>query len=165
MIATRQSHEPGHHRKFLVVVDETPECDRAVYYAGRRAARTQGALVLLAVLELDGANQQWLGVADLMRAEAEDEARMRLDKFTARARQVADVSAECVIRTGNKADAIAALIAEDRDIAILVLGAGTGKEGPGPLVSQLAGSYAARFPVPVTIVPGSLSDEELDAVA
>ncbi|MGQ3672337.1 universal stress protein [Xanthobacter sp. TB0136] len=165
MTATRQSHEPGHRRKFLVVVDETPECDRAVYYAGRRAARTQGGLVLLAVLEMAGANQQWLGIADLMRAEAEDEARMRLDKFTARARQVAGVSAECVIREGNKADAITDLIAEDRDIAILVLGAGTGKEGPGPLVSQLAGSYAARFPVPVTIVPGSLSDDALDAVA
>lgn len=165
MTATRQSYEPGHRRKFLAVVDETPECDRAVYYACRRAAHTQGGLVLLAVLELPGANQQWLGVADLMRAEAEDEARARLEKFSARAKQVADVTAECVIREGNKADCIAALIAEDRDIAILVLAAGTGKEGPGPLVSHLASSHAARFPVPVTVVPGGLTDEELDAVA
>ncbi|MGQ3675021.1 universal stress protein [Xanthobacter sp. TB0139] len=165
MTSTRQSYEPGHRRKFLVVVDETPECDRAVYYAGRRAARTQGGLVLLGVLKLEEANQQWLGVADLMRAEAEDETRARLEKYAVRARQVANVSAECVVREGSTADAIAQLIAEDLDIAILVLAAGTGKEGPGPLVSSLAGPHSGGFPVPITIVPGALSDKELDAVA
>lgn len=161
----RQSHEPGHRRKFLAVVDDTPECDRAVYYASRRAAGTAGGLVLLGVLELEGVNQQWLGVADLMRAEAQEAMQARLEKFAARARQVAGVEAEFAIREGAKADAILNLIAEDRDIAILVLAAGTGSEGPGPLVATLAHTHASRFPVPITIVPGALSDEELDALA
>ncbi|MEP9354214.1 universal stress protein [Xanthobacter sp. KR7-65] len=165
MIPTRQSREPGHRRKFLVVVDDTPECDRAVYYAARRAAGTEGGVVMLGVLELEGVNQQWLGVADLMRAEAHEEMEARLAKYTARARQVAGVTPECVIREGTKAEAIAALIHEDRDIAILVLAAGTGKEGPGPLVTSLAGAHAARFPIPVTIVPGALTDADLDAMA
>ncbi|QRG08036.1 universal stress protein [Xanthobacter dioxanivorans] len=165
MIATRQSHEPGHRRKFLVVVDDTPECDRAVYYASRRAAGTEGGLVLLGVLELEGVAQQWLGVADLMRAEAHEEMEARLEKFVARARQVAGLTPECVIREGEKAEIIAALIHEDRDIAILVLAAGVGKEGPGPLVSSLAAGRAASFPIPVTIVPGALTDAELDALA
>lgn len=165
MILTRQSREPGHRRKFLVVVDDTPECDRAVYFASRRAAGTEGGMVLLGVLELDGVNQQWLGVADLMRAEAREEMEARLAKYAARARQVAGIEPEFAIREGGKAEAIGTLIGEDRDIAILVLGAGVGKDGPGPLVSALAAGYAARLPIPVTIVPGGLTDAELDALA
>ncbi len=165
MTPTRLSREPGHYRKFLAVVDDTPECDRAVYYASRRAANSQGALVLLGVVELEGVNQQWLGVGDLMRVEAYEEMQERLDKYAARARQVADVTAELVLREGTKAEALAALIAEDRDIAILVLAAGTGKDGPGPLVTHLASAQSFHFPVPVTIVPGALTDSELDALA
>ncbi|MFS8036079.1 universal stress protein [Xanthobacter sp. AM11] len=165
MVLTRQSREPGHRRKFLVVVDDTPECDRAIYYASRRAAGTDGGVVMLGVLELEGVNQQWLGIADLMRAEAHEEMQARLDKYAARARQVAGIAAELIIREGSKADAITALIHEDRDIAILVLAAGMAKEGPGPLVSSLAAGHASRFPIPVTIVPGALSDMELDALA
>lgn len=163
--APRRSREPGHRRKFLVVVDDTPECDRAVYYAARRAAGTGGALLLLGVLELEGANQQWLGIADLMRAEAQDDMGARLEKFAARARQVAAVDAEPVIREGTKADAVISLIVEDEDIAILVLAAGVGKEGPGPLVSALVGFHSGHFPVPITIVPGALTDAEIDALA
>lgn len=164
-IPPRQSREPGHRRKFLVVVDDTPECDRAVYYAARRAAGTEGGVVMLGVLELEGVSQQWLGVADLMRAEAHEEMEARLAKYVARARQVAGVAPETVIREGALAEAIGAVIHEDRDIAILVLAAGTGKEGPGPLVASLAAGHAARFPIPVTIVPGALTDQELDGLA
>ncbi|MFG1477230.1 universal stress protein [Xanthobacter sp. V4C-4] len=163
--APRRSRESGHRRKFLVVVDDTPECSRAVHYASRRAADTGGDLLLLGVLELEGAHQQWLGVADLMRAEAQDEMSARLDKFIARARQVAGVEAQAVIREGTKADAVITLIGEDEDIATLVLAAGVGKEGPGPLVSALVGFHAGHFPVPITLVPGALSDAEIDALA
>ena len=60
------------------------------------------------------------------------------------------------------AEEILKLIDEDEDIGILTLAAGTGKEGPGPLVTNL-GKTAGSFPIPVAIVPGHLSDEELDA--
>ncbi|MFG1295243.1 MULTISPECIES: universal stress protein [Xanthobacter] len=163
--APRRSREPGHRRKFLVVVDDTPECDRAVYYASRRAAGTGGALLLLGVLELEGVNQQWLGIGDLMRVEATDDMSARLQKFVARARQVAGVDAETVIREGTKAEAVLASIAEDEDVAILVLAAGVGREGPGPLVSALVSFHSGHFPVPITIVPGALTDAEIDALA
>lgn len=161
----RQSHEPGHRRKFLVVIDDTPECDRAVYYAARRAARTSGGLVMLTVLQLADVQSQWLGVADLMRAEATDQARERLDHFAARARGVAGVEAESVIRDGRIAEEILHLIESDEDIAILVLAAGTGSEGPGPLVTSLAHGAWTGLAVPITIVPGGLSDGEIDALA
>ena len=69
-----------------------------------------------------------------------------------------------MIRDGDKAEQILKLIDEDEDIAILVLAAGTGKEGPGPLVASL-GKTAGSYPIPVAIVPGHLSDEDLDALS
>ncbi|MEW6255443.1 MAG: universal stress protein [Pseudomonadota bacterium] len=165
MSPKRQIHEPGHRRKFLVVVDDTPECDRALYYAARRAARTGSGVTMLGILALEEMRQQWLGVADLMRAEETEAMQQKLDRFAARARQISGVAAEGVIREGDKAEALRSVIAEDRDIAVLVLAAGTGSDGPGPLVGLLAGPASARFPIPVTIVPGTLSDEELDALA
>jgi nucleotide-binding universal stress UspA family protein len=165
MSAKRKSFEPGHLRKFLVVVDETPECDRAVYYAARRAARTGGKLVLFAAISLGQEGQQMFGVGDLMREEAREEAGSRLDHFSARARNLAGIDPERVLREGAKADEILKFIDEDEDIAILVLAAGTAKEGPGPLVSSIAGAGSGTFPIPITIVPGHLKDEELDAMA
>ncbi|WP_428032312.1 universal stress protein [Ancylobacter sp.] len=161
----RQSHEPGHRRKFLVFADDTPECDRALYYAARRAARTGGAVVLLSVLQLEDAPSQWLGVADLMRAEATDKAEARLDLLSSRAKGISGIESERVVREGGIAEQILKIIEEDEDIAILVLAAGTGHEGPGPLVASLAKGVWAGLPVPVTIVPGSLSDTEIDALA
>jgi nucleotide-binding universal stress UspA family protein len=120
----RKSFEPGHLRKFLVIVDETPECDRAVYYAARRAARTGGRLVLFATITIGEEGQQWLGVGDLMREEAREEADGRLDHYAARARNLAGVDPERVLREGVKAEAILSYIDEDEDIGILVLAAG-----------------------------------------
>ncbi|HSI41863.1 MAG TPA: universal stress protein [Xanthobacteraceae bacterium] len=161
----RQSLEPGHRRKFLVVVDQSAECDRAVYFAARRAARTEGGLVLLGVIDLEDAGSQWLGVAELMRAEAADAAQARLDHYTARARSVAGVEAEGVLRAGGLAGEVAGLIEHDPDIAVLVLANGAGDEGPGPLLAALAGGLWLRLPVPITIVPGTLSDAELEALS
>lgn len=165
MSRSRKSYEPGHKRKFLVIVDATPECDRAVYYGTRRAARTNGKLVMLAVVPVGESNQQWLGVGDLMRQEAHEEVEKRLDHFAARARNLGGVEAERVVREGAIADEVLKAIDADGDIDILVLAAGVGNEGPGPLVTSLAGAGASTFPIPITIVPGNLSDEELDALS
>lgn len=164
MNSKRRSGEPGHRRKFLVIIDDSPECDRAVYYASRRAQNTGGKLLMLYVLA-PGDFQHWLGVENIMRAEAQDEARRVLGEFAEKARKWAEVEPEMVIREGNRADEVVNLIDEDADVSILVLAAATGKEGPGPLVSSIATKAAATFPIPITIVPGSLSDEEIQAVS
>ncbi|WP_436643654.1 universal stress protein [Microbaculum sp. FT89] len=164
MNTKRRSGEPGHRRKFLVIIDDSPECDRAVYYASRRAQNTGGKLLMLYVLA-PGDFQHWLGVENIMRAEAQDEARRVLGEFAEKARKWAEVEPEMVIREGNRADEVVNLIEEDSDVSILVLAAATGKEGPGPLVSSIATKAAATFPIPITIVPGSLSDEEIQAVS
>lgn len=163
---SRPNEMPAEHsRAFLVVIDETPECDRAVYYASRRAARTHGKLIMVAVASPPGGNQEWLGVSELMRAEALEEAEGRLDEFAARARNLAGIDPQRVVREGKKPEEILKLIQENREIAILVLAAGTGAEGPGPLVASLAGGGSGSFPIPITIVPGHLTDAQLDALS
>jgi nucleotide-binding universal stress UspA family protein len=139
---------------------------RRLLRGATRAARTGGKLVLFAAVQVGGQDvQQMFGVGDLMREEAREEAEGRLDHFAARARNLAGVDPERVLREGAKADEILKYIDEDEDIAILVLAAGTSKEGPGPLVSSIAGAGSGTFPIPITLVPGHLKDEELDAMA
>ena len=163
MSRRRRSYEAGHKPKWLVVIDDTPECDRAVYFASRRAARVGAGVVMLRVIETQDRNQQWLGVADIMKAEAHEEANAALDKFATRANGIAGITPERVVREGKTAEEILSLIENDEDIAILVLAAGLSKEGPGPLVSGI-GKSAGEYPIPLAIVPGHLSDEELDAM-
>jgi nucleotide-binding universal stress UspA family protein len=164
MSLRRRCYEPGHKAKFLVVIDDSPECDRAVYFASRRAARVAVSVVMLRVIETHDHGPQWLGVADIMRAEAHEEANEMLARFAARSNGIAGITPECVIREGDTPEQIVKLIEEDEDIAVLVLAAGVGSEGPGPLVSNL-GKTAGTFPIPVAIVPGHLTDEELDAMS
>jgi nucleotide-binding universal stress UspA family protein len=163
MSTRRRSYESGHKPKFLVVIDDTPECDRALYFASRRALRIGATVVMLRVIETQDRNQQWLGVADIMRAEAHDEANTALDRHAARSSSITGAQPERVIREGALAEELLKLIDEDEDIAALILAAGTSNEGPGPLVSSLAKS-AGTFPVPIAVVPGQLSDEDLDSM-
>src|SRR5262249_9410153 len=104
------------------------------------------------------------GRAATVRAGARGRANARTERSRSRANGVAGLTPERAIREGEVADEILNLIEEDEDIAILVLAAGTGKEGPGPLVSSLS-KTAGAYPIPVAIVPGHLSDEELDAMS
>ena len=163
MSLKRRSYEAGHKPKYLVVIDASPECDRAVYYASRRAARTGASVVMLLVIEPHDRHQQWLGVADIMKAEAHEEANAALERAAGRANGIAGVTPERVVREGSTAEEILGLIEDDEDIAILVLAAGLAKEGPGPLVTTVS-STAGDYPIPVAIVPGHLTDEELDAM-
>jgi nucleotide-binding universal stress UspA family protein len=160
----RRSYEPGHSPKFLVVIDDTPECDRALYFASRRALRIGATVLMLRVIETDDHGQQWLGVADIMRAEAHEEANAVLDRHAARSAAITGVMPQRVIREGGSAQELLALIEDDEDIAILVLAAATGSEGPGPLISTLTRN-AGEYPIPIAIVPGNLSDEDIDTMA
>jgi len=163
MVSKRLSRLEGHRRKFMAVIDGTPECQRAVHYAGRRAKNSNGGLVLVYVIP-EGDFQQWLGVEEIMRAEAREEAEAVVAKSAQAVRETIGIEPEIVIREGSAAEQINMVIEEDRDIAILVLAASSAKEGPGPLVSSVAGKGAA-FPIPVTVLPDTLTNEELDALA
>ena len=164
MSTQRRSYETGHKPKCLVIVDETAEWDRAVYYASRWAMRSGGSVVMLRVIETEDQNQQWLGVADIMRAEAEEDANAALDRAAARANGIAGITPERVIREGDLTEQILEAIEHDVDITMLVLAANPGAEGPGPLITTMA-KTAGSFPIPVVIVPGDLGDADIDALS
>jgi nucleotide-binding universal stress UspA family protein len=155
---------PMTRRKFLAVVDETPECRVALHYAARRAQHTGGLVTLIFVIE-PADFQQWGGIERKMAEEAREEAESALHAASKVVNDILGAMPELIIREGRTAEEIRAFIAEDRAVSILVLAAGTAKEGPGPLVSAVAGPTAGAFPIPVTIVPGSLTDEQIDALA
>jgi nucleotide-binding universal stress UspA family protein len=148
-------------RKFLVVVDDTPECRLALRYAARRALKTRGAVTLLYVISPQDF-QHFLGVEQIMRQEARQEAEHVLHILAEEINSIAGLMPELVIREGDRKDEVLALIEEDPSIRILVLGAGTGKDGPGPLVSALAGQMSGSLSIPITIVPGRLDADRID---
>jgi len=164
----RQIFLEGHKRKFLVVVDETPECESALAFAGSRAKRTKGQLALLYVIEPEDEALHWLGVEEIAREEGQSKAKavFRLFGRKLKAMGFENLAPEEIIREGSKAEEITKLIEEDADIGVLVLGASKDPSGPGPLVSSLAGGkLAGVFPIPITVVPGHLSTEEILALA
>jgi nucleotide-binding universal stress UspA family protein len=149
-------------RKFLVVVDETPECLNAIRFAARRAKKSGGGLQMLFVIRPEEF-QHWLGVQDLMRKEAREAAEARFDEVAGKVIENVGLTPEFVIREGDTVDEVLAQIREDPEIGVLVLGAGV-ENGPGPLVTYLVGKMAGEMPVPITVVPGSLSRDEVIAL-
>jgi len=163
----RRVFEEGHRRKFLVIVDGTPECSVALFFAARVAQRTGGWICLMHILEKKSVGS-WSGFGDLNQGGGDARAkelfyayREKLVEFGYR-----DLKTETVYREGDKADEIIRFIEQDEDVAVLVLGAASDRSGPGPLVSSLGtGTSAGDFPVPIYIVPGTLTFEEIAALA
>ncbi len=149
-------------RKFLVVLDDSRECLNAMRFAAMRAAHTNAGVEILAVIPNEEFNH-WLGVGDLMREEKRESIEAHFEVFAKWMRDKQGVDPELVIREGEPLTEIIAQIRDDPEIGVLVLGASTEKKGPGPLVSQLSRS-SGSLPVPITIVPGDLSKERLEAI-
>lgn len=163
----RRSFEQGHFRKFLLVVDESQEVEAALYYAASRIQHSSGAISMLYVIEPQEF-QHWMGVKQVQVEEETNKAKALFRMFRRKLGLAGfeSVAVEEVIREGKIADELIALIDTDEDVAILVLGAATDAKGPGPLVSTLAaGTAAGTFPIPITIVPGNLSLDDIKALA
>jgi nucleotide-binding universal stress UspA family protein len=152
--------------KFLVIASDAPEARLAAFFAGRRAKRSNARVALLAVIEPPEFGH-WATVAETMRAEAEEKAEILLHEFAAEVKAQSGEDPETLIREGEMVDEIRGLIDEDRLISILVLGASAEASGPGPLVSSLAKNpaYLGARPIPVTVVPGAMTRDELRRLA
>ena len=149
-------------RKFLVVLDDSKECLNAMRFAAMRAAKTGGGVEILSIIPPEEFNH-WIGVGDLMRAEAKERIEVHFEVFAKWMRDRQGVNPSLVIREGEVVPEILAQISEDPEIGILVLGASTDKKGPGPIVTQLS-KNAGSLPIPITVVPGDLSKERLEAI-
>ena len=149
-------------RKFLVVLDDSRECLNAMRFAALRAAHTGAGVTILSVIPPEEF-QHWIGVADIMRQEARERIEAHFEVFAKWMRDRQGIDPELVIREGEPVAEILDLIREDNQIGILVLGAGIDKSGPGPLVTQMSKS-SGSLPIPITIVPGEMSKERLEAI-
>jgi nucleotide-binding universal stress UspA family protein len=149
-------------RKFLVVLDDSRECLNAMRFAALRAAHTGAGVQILSVIPPEEF-QHWIGVADIMRQEARERIVAHFEVFAKWMRDRQGIEPELVIREGEPVNEILDQIREDAQIGVLVLGAGTDKSGPGPLVTQMTRN-SGTLPIPITIVPGEMSKERLEAI-
>ncbi|UZD90129.1 universal stress protein [Cognatishimia activa] len=149
-------------RKFLVVLDDSRECLNAMRFAAMRARKTNGGVEILSIIPPEEF-QHWIGVGDIMRQEARERIEAHYEVFAKWMRDRQGIDPELVIREGELVTEILAQVSADPDVGVLVLGAGTDKGGPGPLVTQLARA-SGTLPIPITVVPGDLSKERLEAI-
>ncbi len=149
-------------RKFLVVLDDSTECLNAMRFAAMRAAKTNAGVEILAVIPPEEFNH-WIGVGDIMREEARERIHAHFEVFAKWMRDKQGIDPELVIREGEPLTEVISQVTDDPEIGVLVLGASTEKNGPGPLVSQLSRS-SGSLPVPITIVPGNMSKERLQDI-
>lgn len=150
-------------RIFLVVVDDSEEMRVALHFAARRAMHTGGRVALLYVQQ-PAEFQHWMAVGDLMREEAREEAESLMQKVSAEVKEWSGNYPVVHMREGDVREELEKILDEEESISVLVLAASTESAGPGPLISHLISKGGARFRVPITIVPGSLGDQEIIAI-
>jgi len=148
-------------RVFLVVVDDSPELRVSLRYAALRARRTGGRVALLHVMEPPD-RQTWMALESLMREESRAEAEELVGRHADTVAALTGTTPVVHIREGLAHDELLALIDEDPTISILVLAAAVSDAGPGPLISALSSKLIGRLRVPLTIVPGGLTDLQID---
>lgn len=153
-------------RKFLVVVDDTPEFDSALRFAARRARSTGGRVVLLRAIP-PSAFEHWSGVREEIERQQREEAEALLNRIGEKAAELSGAAPIFLVEEAETRDAIRKAVEEDEDIKILVLAAATGNRGPGPLVAAVAkeGAGLGGRRLPVTVVPGDLSEAEVEDLA
>ena len=150
-------------RVFLVVVDDSPERAVALRYAALRAAKSGGRVALLRVVE-PVEQAEWAGIGAMMAAERLEEAESLLAGLAAQVKAITGGLPMLITREGKTADQLLALLAEDPRISILVLASAADSKGPGPLIQALTGRLAPKMTVPMTVVPGTMTEAELDRV-
>lgn len=150
-------------RTFLCVVDESAELHQALRYACRRARATQGRVALLYVVE-PVEFQHWMAVGHLMAEERREQAEEMLQVVSSVVQKLSGITPVVFIREGKLTDELMQLLETEHDLSVLVLGAAPRSEQAGRVISHVL-KRVGRLPIPVTIVPGGLSDEQIDMIS
>lgn len=160
-MASKKTSASEPTRVFLVVVDGSEELHQALYYAARRAKRLDGRIALMHCIP-PAEFQHWAGVGELMREEARDEAENLLKANGEYINELTGKMPEIYLREGDPKVELINLIDEVNDFSMLILGGNTDGESSGPLINYLTTKGASVCRIPITIVPGNLSDEDID---
>jgi len=156
----QQSHA-ALNRKFIVVVDDSPECERAIHFASGRAAHTIGGRVSLFRALPKAHFMHWVAAEDMARDEAWAEAEELMTSLATRIHDHVGLYSEVIIHEGDPKEGLMELLAGDDEVFALILGAKTGGS-PGPLVEYFSGEVSGNLPCPVVIVPGGLDPDHID---
>lgn len=157
--AATRKHVPG-RVKFLVCVDRRPQSRVAVRYACRRAKNTDGSVSLLHVIE-PPEFQHWAAVGDVMEDERREDAEQLLNDLSIEVNDWAGVRPELIVREGEIGEEILAQATEDPEIDVLVVGAAAPTDKSFSLITFLAGKLLGHLAVPLVVVPGNLTDEQI----
>ena len=148
---------------FLVVVDDSEEMHHALQFACGRANAVGGKVGLMYCI-VPAEFEYWAGVGELMRAEAREEAEANMAVHAQYAQQLTGEMPVLYVREGDIRDELLTLINEEPQISLLVLGADTNSETAGPLITFMMAKGMAKCRVPITVVPGNLTDDQIDAL-
>ena len=148
---------------FLVVVDDSEEMHHALQFACGRASAIGGKVGLMYCIA-PAEFEYWAGVGELMRAEAREEAEAKMAIHASYAQELIGELTVMYVRQGDVREELLALIDEEPQISLLVLGADTTSETAGPLITFMMAKGAAQCRVPITVVPGNLTDDQIDAL-
>ncbi len=150
-------------RIYLVVIDDSPEAGIALRFAARRAVKTGGGVEILTVIP----PQEFIAFGGIQ-ATIEEEAHLHAQGLVAGAAgallEESGLRPSITVREGEAPKIIREMIAANPDIAALVLGAAA-IGAPGELIAHFAGTDAGALPVPVMIIPGSLTREAIDRLS
>lgn len=151
-------------RTFLVIVDDTHEMRVALHYACRRV-RNGGGRVSLLYVQTPAEFQHWYSIGELMRTQSREEAENLLQKLAHEVLELSGKMPVLYLREGMRREEILSLLQEDKEISVLVLGASVGPKGPGPLVVELTSDFVSSVQLPITLVPGNLTPEQINLIA
>lgn len=151
-------------KKFLIVIDESKELEKAIYFAVKRAIHTDGKLSLLYIVD-PAVNAQWSRIENLIEQEATSEAKKLCREWTQKIKSRFDIESEIIIKMGDRCEELLKLVGEDKNIRFLVLASSANNEEPGPLIKALTGKKIKDLSIPMVIIPGSLSEKEIDLIA
>lgn len=163
-VTAPKRHAPKAERIFLVVVDDSPEMKVALRFACRRAEHTGGRVALLYVIPKGSSFGHWMSIEDMIEEEAREEAEQIVNAHAETVTELTGQMPAVHIRDGMPGEELVNLIEEDQGISVLVLATSAGGKGPGPLIQALTGKRFATLRVPLTLVPGTLTDSEIDAL-
>ena len=151
-------------KKFLVVIDESKELEKAIYFAANRAIHTEGELSLLYIVD-PAVNAQWSRIENLIEQEATSEAKKLCRILSQKIKSRFGIESEVIIKMGDRCEELLKLVQEDRSIRFLVLASSANNEEPGPLIKALTGKKIKNLSIPMVIIPGSLSEKDIDLIA
>ena len=151
-------------KKFLIVIDESKELEKAIYFAANRAIHTEGELSLLYIVD-PAVNAQWSRIENLIEQEATSEAKKLCRIWSQKIKSRFGIESEVIIKIGDRCEELLKLVEEDKNIRFLVLASSANNEEPGPLIKALTGKKIKDLSIPMVVIPGSLSEKEIDLIA